>query len=72
MKEIIFKNKKVYGKNYLIAGCDVSMALFELMSPKQHLDPKDLIHVAKMGFKFKILGDASTISDEFPGFNGMQ
>lgn len=71
MKEIVFKNKKVYGKNYLIAGCDVSAALFELMSPRQHLDPKELVYVAKMGFKFKIIGNSSTISDDFPGLSEM-
>lgn len=59
-----FKNKVIYGANILVADCDTSRALLELLKPRQYLEPKELMHVSKMGHKFVITGEVREFQDE--------
>ena len=61
---LIFKNRSVYGKNVLYSGCPETDALFELLSPRQYLEPRELSSIAKMGFPWKIVGDIPSFNKE--------
>lgn len=65
---LIFKHRKIYDKNVLSSGCLETDALFELMGPRKHLEPKELIHIAKMGYSWKIVGDTPSFKRDCKEF----
>jgi len=64
-----FKNRKVYDKNVLYGACPEAEALFRLMSPRQYLNPNELVHIANMGFKWEIIGDIREFKEEMNRIN---
>ena len=64
-----FKNRKKDNKNVLYSNCPEVDALFELMSPRKYLNPSELIHIAKMGFKWEIIGDIREFNEEMNRIN---
>lgn len=61
---IKFKNRKTYTVNALYSASPEAEALFELLSPRKYLVPKDLIHIARMGFTWEIIGDVKEFNTE--------
>jgi hypothetical protein len=62
--KIKFKTRNVYRENVLISASPESDALFELLKPRQHLKPSELIWVSKMGFEIEIVGEKRELDQE--------
>ncbi len=61
---ITFKYCHSDGTKRLISGSREADALFELLAPKNHIMPKDLAYVSRMGLEWAISGEAEYLPQE--------